>query len=364
MESIRGYVFFKDVFLKGQVDIEGGKIIAVKDAHLTEEEEKQYIIPGLVDIHTHGCAGHDTCDGDEEGLRAMLKYQREHGTTSYFPTTMTFHEDKVTDVVKNIKKVAETDKTVKGIYLEGPFISREKCGAQNPDYIMKPDIDMLHRVNEASGGLCRFVAIAPEQEGAMECIKAGKDEFKFSIAHTTADYDKAKEAIDAGANHITHFFNAMPGYTHRAPGVIGAAMDTEDIRVELISDGIHIHPAVVRNTFKYFGGDRVILISDSMEATGMKDGEYALGGQKVIVKGRLATLENGTIAGSASNLFDCLTTAIKMGVPKEEAIKAATSTPAKEAGIFDTVGSIEAGKNADILVLDKDFNLKKVYTEA
>ena len=364
MATVRGMIFFKGAFLKGEVEYDKGVITDIRDCNLTAEEEKQYIIPGLVDIHTHGCAGHDTCDGDEAGLREMLKYQREHGTTSYFPTTMTFFEDKLTDVVSVIKKVAETDKTLKGIYLEGPFISKEKCGAQNPDFIMKPDVEMLRRLNKASGGLCKFVAIAPEQEGAMECIKAGKDEFKFSIAHTTADFDTAKEAIDAGANHITHFFNAMPGYTHRAPGVVGAAMDTEDIRIELITDGIHIHPAVVRNTFKHFGGDRVVLISDSMEATGLTDGEYALGGQKVIVKGRLATLENGTIAGSASNLFDCMTQAIKMGVPREEAVKAATSTPAKEAGIFDKVGSLEIGKVADLLLLDENFNLKQVITEA
>ncbi|MCR5332028.1 MAG: amidohydrolase family protein, partial [Lachnospiraceae bacterium] len=166
------------------------------------------------------------------------------------------------------------------------------------------------------------------------------------IAHTTADYDTASAAIGAGARHITHLYNAMPPYSHRAPGVIGAAMENDDVFVELIADGIHIHPAVVRNTFRAFGPERVILISDSCEAAGMEDGEYELGGQKVFKKGRRATLSDGTLAGSASNLMDCLRQAVKMGVPKELAVRAATFNPAFEAGISDRVGQLVPGKKA------------------
>jgi len=364
MEKIRGLIFTEEEkFTPGEVDCENGKIIGVTELtpdDLTAEERESLIIPGLVDIHSHGCYGHDTCDADADGLRAMIKFEESQGITSYVPTTMTFHEDRLTEVVKVIKEVARETKTIKGIYLEGPFISKKKCGAQNPEYIMKPDARMVERLNRASGSLVKIVAIAPEVEGAKEFIQECSKEYCLSIAHTDSDYDTAKTAMDAGAKHVTHFFNAMPPYTHRAPGVIGAAMDSDDVKVELIADGIHIAPAVVRNTFKQFGADRVILISDSMEATGMPDGKYSLGGQDVFVDGRLATLKSGTIAGSASTLFDCVREAVKMGVPKEKALVSATKTPAKEIGIYDRAGSLTVGKDADIVICDLNLNVKKV----
>ena len=362
--ELEGYVFFKDAkFHPGRIYIENGKIKSVEEipeVSLSPEESKQYIIPGLVDVHSHGCFGHDTCDADPDGLREMIKFEESRGITSYCPTTMTFHEDKLTKVVEVVKEVAKETKTIKGIYLEGPFISREKCGAQNPEFIMKPDAKMVRRLNKASGNLCRVVAIAPETEGALDFIKELSGEIVCSIAHTTSDYDTAVKAIKNGAKEITHLYNALPVYSHRNPGVIGAAMDDENIRVELIADGVHVHPAVVRNTFRYFGADRIMLISDSMEATGMPNGKYSLGGQDVYVEGRLATLKDKTIAGSASTLYDVMVEAIKMGVSKEDAIVSATRTPAKQIGIFDKVGSIEKGKDADLLVVDKDFNLKEV----
>lgn len=364
MEAVRGLIFTEDdIFSSGEIKYENGKIVEINlfdMSMLSEDERETLVVPGLVDIHSHGCFGHDTCDASVEGLKEMLKFEESQGTTSYLPTTMTFYEDRLTEVVTVIKEVSKESKTIKGIYLEGPFISKEKCGAQNPDYILKPDSQMVDRLNEASGNLVKVVAIAPEVEGADEFIKQSSKKYCLSVAHTNADYNTAKKAMDNGAKHVTHFFNAMPSYTHRAPGVIGAAMDSDDVRVELIADGIHIDPAVVRNTFKYFGANRVILISDSMEATGMPDGKYALGGQDVFVKGRLATLESGTIAGSASTLFDCVREAVKMGVPKEQAIVSATKTPAKEVGIFDRVGSFSIGKDADIVVCDLNLKVKKV----
>ena len=364
MDKYEGYIFMEDgEFHPGRLYFEDGKIVSVEkipEVSLSPEEASQYIIPGLVDIHSHGAFGHDTCDADEEGLLQMIKFLESRGTTSYCPTTMTFHEDKLTDVVKAVAKASEKDKTIKGIYLEGPFISREKCGAQNPDYILKPDADMIERLNEASGNRVKVVAIAPETDGAMECIENLSQKYVCSIAHTTACYDTAKLAMEKGAGHVTHFYNAMPAYSHRAPGVIGAAMESDTAKVELIADGIHVHPAVVKNTFKMFGPDRVILISDSMEATGMPNGSYSLGGQEVFVEDRKATLKDGTIAGSASTLFDCLRTAIEMGVKREDAIIAATRTPAKEIGIYGKVGSFAQGKDADILICDKHLNLKEV----
>lgn len=361
MKNVKGMIFSAEGrFVPGCVTFDSGKITDVailEEKDLDESERARYVLPGLVDIHSHGCFGHDTCDADPEGLRAMLDFEEAHGTTSWFPTTMTFNEEKLAGICAVIAEAAHKDTRIKGIYLEGPFISAEKCGAQNPAYIMKPDYAMLERLQETAEGLIKFVAVAPETEEALDCIAAGSGQFVFSIAHTNADYDTAMAAIDAGAAHVTHFYNAMPAYSHRAPGVIGAAMDSDNVKVELIADGIHVHPAVVRNTFRYFGADRVILISDSMEATGMSDGQYSLGGQDVFVKGRRAELASGTIAGSASTLFDCVREAVRMGVSLEEAVISATKTPAKEAGIFDRVGSIETGKDADLLIVSRELEI-------
>lgn len=364
MRELEGYVFMDwGEFKPGRVYIEDGKIVNVEElpeVSLSPEEADNYIIPGLVDIHSHGCFGHDTCDGDPEGLREMIKFEESRGITSYCPTTMTYPEEKLSGVVKAVRKVAESTKTIKGIYLEGPFISKEKRGAQNPAYIQKADAGMVDRLNELSGNLVKVVAVAPETEGAMDFIKEMSGKYHCSIAHTTADYDTAVEAMKNGADEATHLYNAMPAYSHRAPGVIGAVIENDNVKAELIADGIHVHPAVVRNTFKTLGADRVMLISDSMEATGMPNGQYALGGQDVFMKDRLATLKDGTIAGSASTLFDCMTEAIKMGVPKEQALISATRTPAKQIGIYDRVGSITKGKDADLLIVNEKFELKEV----
>ena len=210
--------------------------------------------------------------------------------------------------------------------------------------------------------MIKLVHIAPENEGAMEFIEEMKDDVVISIAHTVADYDTAAKALELGASHVTHLYNAMPPFSHRAPGVIGAARDDEKCHVELICDGVHIHPSVVRATFAMFGRDRVILISDSMRATGLTDGQYTLGGQDVFVKGPLATLADGTIAGSATNLMGCLKVAVqKMGIPLEDAVGCATANPAKEIGIYDRCGSISEGKDADFVLLDADLNVKAVY---
>lgn len=364
MRAIRGQIFNpQGEFFFGEIEISGSKITnisALSKESLSSEEQERLIIPGLVDIHTHGCFGHDTCDASYEGEKSIVDYEKSHGITSFCPTTMTLDEDTLTKICKNIAEVKKTTDVIKGIYLEGPFISEGKKGAQNPKYIMKPDYDMIARLNDASGGIVKVVAIAPEVEGALEVIKKGSNQFRFSIAHTEANVDEAAAAIEAGAKHVTHLYNAMPAYSHRAPGVIGAAADSDDTRVELICDGIHIHPAVIKNTFKLFGPERVILISDSMEATGMPNGTYSLGGQTVHMKDRRATLDDGTIAGSASNLYDCLSYAISIGVDKASAIFAATRNPAKEIGIYEEVGSIEIGKASDILIISKDFELQNV----
>lgn len=327
-------------------------------------------IPGLTDIHFHGCMGYDFCDGTREAIHAMAAYEASVGVTCIVPATMTLSEEVLLNICKTAKQYREEGMREKearlcGINMEGPFVAASKKGAQNGDYIRKPDIAMFDKLNEASGNMVKLLAIAPEVDGAMEFIEEKSKEVVISLAHTAADYDTAVRAFEKGASHVTHLYNAMNPYTHRAPGVIGAAADTQKAEVELICDGVHIHPAAVRTTFKIFGDDRIILISDSMMATGLEDGDYSLGGQAVKVVGNLATLKDGTIAGSATNLMDCMRTAVlKMGIPLEAAVKCAAVNPAKSVGIYDKYGSITPGKKANVVLLMKeDLALKQVVLE-
>lgn len=360
-------VFREDqTFEPGQIIMENGKFTeTVTDEMEVMDGEGCFAIPGLVDIHFHGCVGDDFCDAKPEAVQNMADYEASIGVTSICPATMTLSEEDLMAIMK----VAAEHKNGKGaklvgINMEGPYISAKKKGAQAGSHIRPCSADEFRKLQDASGNLIKLVDIAPENEGAMEFIEEMKDDVVISIAHTTADYETAKEALDKGASHVTHLYNAMPPLNHREPGVIGAARDDEKCHAELICDGIHIHPSVVRATFAMFGADRMILISDSMRATGLTDGKYTLGGQDVFVKGQLATLADGTIAGSATNLMDCMKTAVqKMGIPFEDAVACATVNPAKEIGIYDTCGSITSGKAADLVLLDKDLNVKAVYVD-
>lgn len=313
-------------------------------------------IPGLVDIHFHGCVGYDFCDGTHEAFRAISNYQLSQGTMAICPATMTFGEDKLVSICESAASFSNPEGAdLVGINLEGPFISNEKKGAQNGTYISNPSLQMFHNLVEASKGLVKLVDIAPETDGAMEFIQEAKQTCTVSLAHTAADFDIATQAFEQGATHVTHLYNAMQPYNHRAPGLIGAACDQEQVRVELIADGIHIHPAAIRTTFKMFGDDRICLISDSMEATGLQDGDYSLGGQPVKVVGNLATLSNGTIAGSATNLYNCMKTAVlEMKIPLGSAVKCATINPAKAIGVGQDYGSLTVGKYANVILLEKD----------
>ena len=321
-----------------------------------------YAIPGLIDIHFHGCMGEDFCNGTEEAIETIAAYELTQGVTTICPATMTVSEAQLMQVMK-AARMHENNKGAElvGINMEGPFISYEKKGAQNPDYIIPCDAELFRRLNQESGGMVKLVDIAPEKTGAMEFIRTCHGETNISLAHTMADYDTAKKAYEAGANHATHLYNAMPAFTHRSPGVVGAAADCEHVYVELICDGIHIHPAMVRSTIKLFGKDRVVLISDSMEAAGMPDGVYQLGGQKVYKTGRMAQLADGTIAGSASSLYDCLRTVVdQMKIPLETAVRCATINPARSIGIDDRYGSITPGKYANLVLLDDKLDIRGI----
>ena len=322
-----------------------------------------YALPGLVDIHFHGAVGHDFCDADEAGLQAIADFEASKGVLAICPATMTFSEE----ILNGIMDAAAAHKNERGadlvgINMEGPYISPRKVGAQNPKYVMGADAGMFRRLQARSGGLIKLVDVAPEEPGNLDFIRACRDEVRISIAHTCTDYETAKEAFAAGASHMTHLYNAMPGITHRAPGPIIAALE-EDAEVELITDGVHIHPAMVRFTFRTFGDSHVILVADSMMACGLPDGQYSLGGQAVTVCGPRATLTEhpDTIAGSATCLYDCMRRAVlDMGVPLASAVRAASLNPARSIGIDADYGSLEPGRWGNVVLADGQLNIQKV----
>ena len=356
-----GEVFQEDGSFQIQdLYVENHKIVAT-EAEVTDktviDAKGLKVLPGLVDVHSHGAFGHDFSDADPEGLKIILKYEKSHGVTSYCPTSMTLPAEELKEIFATIKTVGDFPEgaTVRGINMEGPFLDPKKKGAHVEGYIRKPDAEFFRELNADSGNMVKLVTLAPNVEGAMEFIDEVHNEVCISLGHTGADYETASEAMRRGAHHVTHLYNAMSGLSHRAPGVVGAAADHEKVEAEMICDGIHIHPVTVRQTFKMFGDDRIILISDSMEATGMPDGEYALGGQKVIKTGNLAALEDGTIAGSATNLMDCVRVVVqKMRIPLESAVKCAAVNSAKSVGIYDQYGSITPGKKANLVLLKEE----------
>lgn len=325
------------------------------------DAEGLLVLPGLVDIHSHGAAGEDFSDGNPEGLKKILQYEKRCGITSYCPTSMTFPKERLRQIFASIKGAQTEDgATVVGINMEGPFLDPAKKGAHVEKWIAAPDVAFVRELNQDADGLVRLVTLAPNMDGAEEFIKEMHEEVCISLGHTAADYDCASRAMKLGAHHVTHLYNAMQPFGHRAPGLIGAAMDDPECMVELICDGYHIHPSAIRAAFRMFGPERVILISDSMRATGRKNGTYELGGQEVTVKDRKAVLKDGTLAGSATNLYGCMCKAVEFGIPLEQAIMAATANPARSIGIFDRVGSIRIGKQADLLLVSENLELKRV----
>ena len=331
--------------------------------------EGAYAIPGLIDLHFHGCKGDDFCDNSMEAIERIAEYEASVGVTAIAPATMTLPVEELVDVLKTAAQYKREKHDYKkadlvGINMEGPFISPVKKGAQDDRNILPCDIALCERFLEASEDLVKFVGIAPEEsENSLEFIRQMKVD--ISLAHTNADYDTAMAAFSAGANHAVHLYNGMPEILHRAPGVVGAVFDSKHVMTEIICDGIHIHPASVRATFQMMGADRMILISDSMRATGMPDGQYTLGGLDVKVVGKLATLvSDGAIAGSATNLADCMRTVVqKMDLPLETAVACATINPARSLKIDKDYGSLEKGKKANVVLLGKDLELKCVIKD-
>ena len=353
-------------FRTGDLVIRDGRIAfgaAPQEGEQVLDAKGAYALPGLVDIHFHGAVGHDFCDADEAGLQAIADFEASKGVLAICPATMTFSEE----ILNGIMDAAAAHKNGRGadlvgINMEGPYISPRKIGAQNPKYVQGTDAAMFRRLQQRSGGLIKLVDVAPEEPGNLDFIRDCAGEVRISIAHTCTSYETAKEAFAAGASHMTHLYNAMPGITHREPGPIIAALE-DHAEVELITDGVHIHPAMVRFTFNTFGDDRVVLIADSMMACGLPDGAYSLGGQAVTVRGPRATLTEhpDTIAGSATCLYDCMRRAVvDMGVPLESAVRAASENPARSIGVDADYGTLAPGRYGSVILADDDLNILTV----
>lgn len=356
--------------IRADVKIDGEKISKI--GNFSSEDGLDLtglvVMPGLIDMHIHGCGGADTGDATPEALETMSQTLVKNGVTSFCPASMTLSFEELTKIFANID--AMKDKVggayIHGANMEGPYIAMSKKGAQNPLYVRNPDKEEFKKLYEGCNGAIRVVDIAPECDGGDEFIKEIQPICPVSIAHTDAGYDEAVHAIELGVRHITHLFNAQSGLHHRKPGVVGAAFDVgraNGVRAELICDGFHIHPATLRIAFREMGEDGTVIISDSMKAAGCPDGDYDLGGQSVYVRDGKALLADGTIAASTSNVYKELKNVISFGIPEKQAVKSATINPAKAIRVDDKTGSIEEGKLADILVVDKDYNIKLVIVK-
>ena len=360
MRIIGGQVFdLKDGFVERDVCTDGELISSVSGDEQVLSADGCYVIPGLVDVHFHGCIGEDFSDATPEGLQRIADYELSQGVTYICPAGMTLPEEQLVKICENAaahRRKNTGGAELVGVHLEGPFLSMAKKGAQNADYLHAPDIAMLRRLQASAEGCVRLVTAAPEEAGALEFIRAAVEAgIAVSVGHTVADYDTAKAAFAAGADHVTHLYNGMPPMHHRAPGVIGAAFDSPGVMAELICDGVHIHSAMVRLAFRLFGAERMILISDSLRAAGMPDGRYPFGGQEIEVHGNRATIAGHpeTLAGSVTSLMGCLRQAAAFGIPLADAVRAASYNPAKSIKIDDRAGSLEEGKEASIVLLDR-----------
>ena len=386
IRNVKVYTEDKE-FVDGEIVIHDGRIEKAGPAVTRQDEmdtetildgEGCFAIPGLIDLHFHGCKGYDFCDGTKEAIGKIAEYEASVGVTAISPATMTLPVNELEEILAvaaDYKKEAQAESgtgkaasgvDLVGVNMEGPCLSEEKKGAQDERNIITCDEDVCRRFLEASGGLVKFVGIAPERNAnAAEFIRNMKDKVHISLAHTNADYDTAMAAFDAGADHAVHLYNAMPAFTHRKPGVVGAVSDSGHVNAEMICDGVHIHPSVVRATFKVLGADRIVLISDSMRATGMPDGQYTLGGLDVnVADGRATLVSNGALAGSATNLMECMKTVVqKMGIPLETAVACATRNPARCLGIEKDYGSLAPGKKGNVVLLDADLKLRAVVKD-
>ena len=362
-------IIYLDKIEKGSVLVENGKIKEINPSNVNDTEvidaEGLYLSPGFIDVHIHGAGGCDTMDGTVESINTIAKTIVQHGTTSFTPTTMTVAAEdirKSMEVIKKLKEEGTEGANVLVAHLEGPFISPKAIGAQNPNFLLAPSVENYNKIVGDYSDAVVSITMAPEVEGAKELIKYLSDNgVTVSMGHTKATYDEAIEGIKCGACHSTHLYNAMTPFTHREPGVVGATFDT-DITTETISDGIHISYPALRTAYKQKGTDKVLLVSDAMEACGMPDGQYSLGGQDVIVKNGAARLLDGTLAGSVLTLDKAVKNIYNnSNYPLNEVVRMATYNGAKHCHVEDHKGLIKEGYDADLILFNEDIEIQKVF---
>ncbi|NFN18358.1 N-acetylglucosamine-6-phosphate deacetylase [Clostridium botulinum] len=365
-------IIYLDKIEKGSIIIQDGKIKKINPSNFTNNEINQiidakglYLSPGFIDAHIHGAGGCDTMDGTIDSINTIAKTIAKHGTTSFIPTTMTVSISDINKsmrVIKLLKEKGSEGAHVLGAHLEGPFINSNAIGAQNPDYILPPSISTYKSmVNDCEDSVISLT-LAPELDGSKDLIKYLSDKgIICSLGHTKATYEETIDAIKCGATHSTHLYNAMPSFTHRNPGIVGAIFDS-DIKTEIISDGIHISYPALRIAYKQKGTDNVLLITDAMMACCMPDGKYELGGQDVIVKNGAARVKSGSLAGSILTLDKAIKNIYKNSdLPLNEIVKMASYNPAKHCKIADHKGLIKEGYDADLILFDDNINIKKVF---
>jgi len=353
----------------GSILIENGKIKEINPIACSDENifdaHGLYVSPGFIDVHIHGAGGFDTMDGTDEAINVIARTIVKHGTTAFTPTTMTVSIEAIQKSMRVIKKLKEEGTEgahVLGAHLEGPFISPEAIGAQNPNYLLPPSISTYNEMVRDCEDAVVSITLAPEVDGAKELIKYLSEKgIVCSLGHTKATYEQAMEAIECGACHSTHLYNAMTPLNHRNPGVVGATFDS-DITTETISDGIHISYPALRIAYKQKSTDNVLLITDAMMACSMPDGEYSLGGQSVTVENGAARLKNGSLAGSVLTLDKAVKNVYKnSNLPLYEIVKMASYNGAKHCKVNDCKGQIKEGYDADLILFDDDINIKRVF---
>ncbi|MFJ7647575.1 N-acetylglucosamine-6-phosphate deacetylase [Lysinibacillus sp. NPDC097279] len=361
----------------GFIKIDGMKIEEIgwmthykaNDQFYVIDLQGQTVIPGMIDIHTHGTSGADVMDAEIASLETIVRALPQEGTTSFLATTMTQSDENISNALKNAASFIKNHQKpgqseVLGVHLEGPFVNPRMAGAQPVDFIIEPEIPLFEKWQKLAGGTIKLVTLAPEQKGGMELTRyLNENEIVVSIGHSNATFAEVKKAIGAGASQVTHLFNQMKGLHHREPGVVGAALLLEELYAELIVDGIHICPEMIQLAYQNKKSEKLILITDSMRAKCLKNGNYDLGGQKVIVKDGMAVLENGTLAGSVLKLSDALKNMLKYcdDCTLEDVIKMTATNPAKQLQISDRKGSIKAGMDADLVVLNNDYDVLMTF---
>ena len=367
-----GKVFLNRKFVNGNLFVDDGKILGLDVFPMEKADEvidcsNQFVVPGFVDIHCHGGVGVDTMDGKLESIAKLAKYMASNGTGAFLPTTMTMPLMDVTKALKAVDEAmtAEVDGAeILGVHAEGPFINPDKKGAQAADNILNPSIEAYEEMVGEFGDIVRTITLAPEIEGAEALIRyLDKKGVVAIIGHTCATYEQAAQSVGWGVSHCTHLYNAMTGFSHRAPGVVGAMLDLSDATVELIADLIHVHPAAMRVAIDKKGVDKVALVTDAMEAAGLPDGEYALGGQPVFVKDGAARLANGALAGSTLNQQRALRNIVSIGKTLEETLVMLTETPASVIGFEDTHGKLEKGYTANVTLLNDELFVTQTFVK-